>query len=80
MTKLIGGLTYREARKNQFRKYVYDYKVIKRGLLLDKMNCSNSSFSHEYLEWLDSIPEIRYTKKTREFMWIGHTASKQESL
>jgi len=80
MTKLVQGMTYREARKNQFRKTVYNYKVIKRGILLDKMNCSNTTFSHEYLEWLDSIPEIRYDKTTRQFMWIGQTPWKQESL
>jgi len=80
MTKLLQDKSYTEARMEQFRKYVYDYKIIKRGVLTLKMNCSDTTFSHEYMNWLDCMPEIKYDKTTRQFMWIGQTPWKQESL
>lgn len=57
-----------KARSRVFCNLVVTEGIIKRGVLISRMAISEHTFSSEYKTWLDIFPQIKYDKKTREFM------------
>ena len=63
------GLTAGNARARQFCSIVMKFGRIQRGSLISKMGCSNGTFAHEYIDFLEAYPNIHYSSKTREFTY-----------
>lgn len=69
MTKLDPTLPMSLARERQFYALVKTEKKILRSSVIKRMNCSFATFQHEYTNYLQSYPQIKYDKKNKEFVF-----------
>ena len=63
------GFTAGKARERIFLALIQKFGIITRGSLISKMGVSNGTFSHEYKDFLECYPNIKYNKTTREFRY-----------
>lgn len=42
---------------------------VKRSFIVKLMNCSMATFQHEYTGYMQSYPQIKYLKETKEFVF-----------
>jgi len=61
------GFTAGKARSQTFLSLIMKFGKIKRGSLIAKMGCSNSTFAHEYKDFLEAYTNIKYNTPLREF-------------
>jgi len=69
MTSLDPNLTLSEARSKQFHIIVKTEEKITRAAIIKRMNCSFGVFQHEYTNYLQEYPQIKYLKGTKEFVF-----------
>ena len=65
----VEGFTAGKARERSFCSLVMRFGEIKRGSLVSKMGCSNGTFAHEYKDFLEAYPNIKYDSDTRTFSY-----------
>lgn len=63
------NLAIGKAREKIFCSLIMKEGEIKRGSLVSKMNISSATFSHEYTDYLEAYPNIKYNKKDRLFTY-----------
>ena len=63
----VEGFTAGKAREKTFFALVSRFGTLKRGNLIGKMGCGSATFAHEYKDYLEQYPQIKYNSKTREF-------------
>jgi hypothetical protein len=63
------GFCVGKARERIFCSLIMKFGNIKRGSLISKMGCSNSTFAHEYRDFLEAYPNIQYNIEKREFTY-----------
>jgi len=70
MTQTMTGDPISIARAKQFCALVMKEGIIKRGVLISRMNVSNDMFGREYKSYLEQYPTIHYVPREREFSYI----------
>lgn len=65
----VEGFTAGKAREKTFCSLIMRFGTITRGSLISKMGCSNGTFAHEYIDFLQAYPNIKYSKTLREFTY-----------
>lgn len=69
LTKLDPSLPISKARTEQFYNLIKAQKQMSRWAVVESMNVSLSIFQHEYSSYLQKYPQIKYLKKTKEFVF-----------
>lgn len=69
MTITDPNLTKSEGRTLQFYHTIKGHQKITRAHLIKTMNISIGLFQHEYTNYLQEYPQIKYNKETKEFVF-----------
>ena len=69
MTTTDPNMTYSEARSKLFYITLKSQGSMSRAGVIKSMNVSIGLFQHEYTNYLQEYPQIKYNKQTKEFVF-----------
>ena len=69
MTKYEPKLNYSEARCKQFYIMIKSQGKMSRFAVIKSLNVTIGLFQHEYTNYLQEYPQIKYNKETKEFVF-----------